>query len=201
MLLIIDYGVGNLGSILNMFKRVGASALVSGRPEDVRAADKLVLPGIGAFDNVMTQFRASGLEQDLMKKVLDERKPVLGICVGMQMLGKGSEEGREAGFGWLDAHCERIPDAPGLRVPHMGWNRVTAVKPNPLTGTLPDDARFYFAHSYRMVCEDASDKLLVANHGTEIVSAVQRENVYGVQFHPEKSHRFGMELFRQFAAL
>lgn len=201
MLLIIDYGVGNLGSILNMFKKVGAPAMISSRPEDIRAADKLVLPGIGAFDNVMTQFRASGLEHDLRKKVLEEHKPVLGICVGMQMLGNGSDEGREPGFGWLDAHCEKIPDKPGLRVPHMGWNHVTAAKPHPLTATLADDARFYFAHSYRMVCKAQSDVLLVASHGSEIVSAVQRENFYGVQFHPEKSHRFGMELFRQFAAL
>lgn len=201
MLLIIDYGVGNLGSIFNMFKKIGAAPLISGKAADVRAADKLVLPGIGAFDNVMTQFRDSGLEEDLVQKVLEERTPVLGICVGMQMLGKGSEEGAASGFGWLDAHCERIPDAPGLRVPHMGWNYVTAVKPHPLTASLADDARFYFAHSYRMVCKDKNDALLVASHGSEIVSAVQRDNIFGVQFHPEKSHRFGMELFRRFAAL
>lgn len=201
MLLIIDYGVGNLGSIFNMFKKIGASPLISGKAADVRAADKLVLPGIGAFDNVMTQFRDSGLEGDLVKKVLDERTPVLGICVGMQMLGKGSEEGVASGFGWLDAHCERILDAPGLRVPHMGWNHVTAVRSHPLTASLAEDARFYFAHSYRMVCEDRNDVLLVANHGSEIISAVQRDNIFGVQFHPEKSHRFGLDLFQQFARL
>lgn len=201
MLLIIDYGVGNLGSIFNMFKRVGASPLISSKVEDVRAADKLILPGIGAFDNVMNQFRASGLEQDVVRKVRDQLTPVLGICVGMQMLGKGSEEGIEPGLGWLDARCEKIPELPGLRVPHMGWNRVTSVKPSPLTATLPEDARFYFAHSYHMVCQDKNDALLVTSHGAEIVAAVQRDNIFGAQFHPEKSHRFGMELFKQFAAL
>jgi glutamine amidotransferase len=202
MLLIIDYGVGNLGSICNMFKKIGASPVVSAKVDDVRAADRLVLPGVGAFDSVMTQFRQSGVEQAVVEKALGERVPVLGICVGMQMLGLGSEEGSEPGLGWLDARCERFrKDVPGLRVPHMGWNRVRAKKPSSLTGTLPEDARFYFVHSYHMVCRDPADELLVANHGSEIVAAVQRDNIYGVQFHPEKSHRFGMELFRQFMTI
>lgn len=202
MLLIIDYGVGNLGSIFNMFKRVGATPVVSGDPEKLRAATKLVLPGVGAFDPVMEKLRASGLLEDLNKKVLEERVPVLGMCVGMQMLGHGSEEGKLPGLGWLNANCQKIrSDIPGLRIPHMGWNRVRRVKQSALTDSLPDDARFYFVHSYHMVCDDASDVLLTTEYGAQLVAAVQRDNIYGTQFHPEKSHRFGMELYRQFVSL
>lgn len=202
MLVIIDYGVGNLASIANMFKRVGVRAVISGEPEKLRAATKLVLPGVGAFDPVMEKLRASGLMDDLNEKVLKERVPVLGMCVGMQMLGHGSEEGKLPGLGWLDATCEKFrQDLPGLRIPHMGWNSVNRVKQSPLIDTLPDDARFYFVHSYYMVCRDSSDILLTTDYGGEFASAVQRGNIFGTQFHPEKSHRFGMELYRRFASL
>jgi glutamine amidotransferase len=202
MLVIIDYGVGNLASIVNMFKRVGVSAVVSGDPEKLRAATKLVLPGVGAFDPVMDKLRASGLMDELNRKVLDEGVPVLGMCVGMQMFGHGSEEGNLPGLGWLDATCQKFrQETPSLRVPHMGWNNVKRVKQSALTDTLPDDARFYFVHSFHMVCRDPSDVLLTTDYGGEFVAAVQRGNIFGTQFHPEKSHRFGMELYRRFASL
>lgn len=198
MLVIIDYGVGNLASISNMFRRVGAQSLISGRPEDIANADKLILPGVGAFDDVMRKYGDSGLAEVIERRVCGDGVPVLGICVGMQMLSEGSEEGQLSGLGWVAGHCERLTDLPEARVPHMGWNRVTRAKSSALTDGLPEDARFYFAHSYHVVCRDVDDVLMTANHGKEIVSAVQKGNIFGVQFHPEKSHRFGMELFRQF---
>jgi glutamine amidotransferase len=202
MLLIIDYGVGNLGSIFNMFKRVGANPVVSDSPDDLLIATKLVLPGVGAFDSVMHRLRNSGLLPHLTHKAQVERVPVLGVCVGMQMLGRGSDEGSESGLGWLDADCRKFrQDIPTLRIPHMGWNYVRPARPHPLIATLPDDARFYFVHSYHMVCQNPSDILLTANYGGEFVAAVQRNNIFGTQFHPEKSHRFGMELYRQFSML
>jgi glutamine amidotransferase len=202
MLVIVDYGVGNLGSIANMFKRVGVTPIVSGDPDILRIATKLVLPGVGAFDAAMAKFTASGLIDCLNSKVLAENVPVLGTCVGMQMLGRGSEEGKLPGLGWLDAHCTKFrPTDPEIRVPHMGWNKVKRVKPSPLTNTLPEDARFYFVHSYYMVCQDHSDVLLTTEYDGTFAAAVQRGNIFGMQFHPEKSHRFGMELYRQFASL
>lgn len=198
MLIIIDYGVGNLASISNMFRRVGAQPLISGRPEDIANADKLILPGVGAFDDVMRKYGDSGLADVIERRVRDDGVPVLGICVGMQMLSEGSAEGQLPGLGWVAGRCERLIDSPEARVPHMGWNRVARAKSSALTDNLSEDARFYFAHSYHVVCRDADDVLMTANHGQEIVSAVQKGNIFGVQFHPEKSHRFGMELFRQF---
>jgi len=201
MLVIIDYGVGNLASISNMFRRVGVQSLISGRPEDVANADKLLLPGVGAFDDVMRKFGESGLADVIERRVRHDGVPVLGICVGMQMLSEGSEEGQLPGLGWIAGRCERLPDLPEARVPHMGWNRVTRAKSSTLTDELPEDARFYFAHSYHVVCREAEDVLMTANHGKEIVAAVQKRNIFGVQFHPEKSHRFGMDLLRRFGEI
>lgn len=202
MLVIVDYGVGNLGSLFNIFKRVGASPTISGDRNIIKSADKLVLPGVGAFDPVMKKFHESGLVDIISSKVLVDKTPILGVCVGMQMLGNGSDEGVSPGLGWIDAYCHKFStDNKEIRVPHMGWNYVKKIKDNPLTNSLPQGSRFYFVHSYKMECYDPRDVLLTSNYGGEFVSAVQKENIIGTQFHPEKSHKFGVHFCKQFAEL
>jgi glutamine amidotransferase len=200
MLAIIDYGMGNLGSIQNMLKYLGYKSVISNDPGTIAAADKLILPGVGAFDNGMENLNSKGLTEILNRRVLDEKVPVLGICLGMQLLSKRSEEGRLPGLGWIDAETIRFsfPEKSGLRIPHMGWNSVAPRKKNPLIEEMPRDAHFYFVHSYHVTCRDPSDVLLTTSYGIELTSAVARGNIYGVQFHPEKSHRYGMGVLRNF---
>lgn len=205
---VVDYGMGNLGSVMNMFRRIGVNALRSGKPDDVAKATKLVLPGVGAFDRGMEQIRGLGLESVLYDKVVGERTPVLGICLGMQLMAKSSEEGQAAGLGWIDAKVVRFTFAsqPGERapkVPHMGWNYVRPAggRQHPLISHMGSDARFYFVHSYYFVCERPEDALLSSRYGgTPFTAAVARGNIVGAQFHPEKSHRFGEVFYKQFAA-
>ena len=202
MITIVDYGMGNLGSVLNMFKRIGANAKISNSDDDIRNAEKLILPGVGAFDSAMTRINASGAHAALDQKAMVDRIPILGICLGMQLLTRDSEEGELPGFGWIPAQAKRFPAQPGLKVPHMGWNLVTPNTPSELTQDLPDDSRFYFVHSYCVKVDDAKHSILKTDyHGTEFDSAIQRDNIYGVQFHPEKSHKFGMKLLENFAEL
>ncbi len=200
MIAIVDYEIGNLAAIANMLHRLGAACEITADPEKISQADKLILPGNGAFDACMQGLRATGLIPLLTEKVLVEKVPLLGICVGAQMLGHGSEEGREAGLGWMNIHVKRFPDLPGLRVPYMGWGdvRKTHIE-HPLTQGISDDARFYFVHSYYLAPANPDDVLLSAQHGIEFAAAVGRANIAGVQFHPEKSHRFGKQLLGQFA--
>lgn len=200
MIAIVDYEIGNLAAIANMFNRVGAKSLITADPAKIEIADKIVLPGNGAFDACMQGLRATGLIPLLSEKVLEKQVPLLGICVGAQMLGKGSEEGSEPGLGWLDMEVRRFPDMPELRVPHMGWRNVTKANPDhPLVAGLSDEARFYFVHSYYLETANPEDLLLSAHYGIEFAAAVARGNISGVQFHPEKSHRFGKQLLMQFA--
>lgn len=202
MLTILDYGVGNLGSIFNMFKRVGAKPVVTGKIDDLERATKIVLPGVGSFDRAVESLDKSGLRECLEQKVVVEKVPVLGMCVGMQMLGHGSEEGILPGLGWIDSRCVKFDVVEqGLRVPHMGWNAVFAEKQSPLTEQLNASSRFYFVHSYHMVCNDPADILMTADYGGRFIAAVQRGNIFGTQFHPEKSHKHGMDLYRQFISL
>ena len=203
MIVIVDYGLGNLGSIVNMLAHVHAPAVISRDPDEIGRATKLVLPGVGAFDQGMSNLRRLGLVDVVRHKALEERTPLLGICLGMQLLGRASEEGRETGLGLLDAQSIRFrADAnPGLKIPHMGWNTVTLRKPSVLFESMHSDPRFYFVHSYHVVCEAPGDVLAAASYGAEFVAAVERGNIYGVQFHPEKSHKFGMKLLQNFAAL
>lgn len=202
MIAIIDYDIGNLGAVANMFSRLGASCKITNTLEDIDSASGIVLPGNGSFDACMLGFNASGLRDAVERRVDAERIPILGICVGAQMLGHGSEEGREPGLGWLDMHVRRFPNIDGLRVPHMGWNSVNCLKPDDrLCRSLDSNARFYFVHSYHFAPADPSDCLLQAHYGIDFAAAVSRENIWGVQFHPEKSHRFGKQLLGAFAEL
>lgn len=199
MITIVDYNMGNLGSIRNMLKRLGAVAEITSDPERVAAATKLILPGVGAFDAGMKALHASGLVPVLNRRVNEARVPTLGICLGMQLMMDGSEEGTLGGLGWIRGRALRFrPDDPALKVPHMGWNSVQNLRASPLSDSLPEEPRFYFVHSYYVRCENAEDALLRTRYGIEFDSGFQRGNISGVQFHPEKSHKFGMSLLRNF---
>lgn len=198
MIVIVDYGVGNLLSVSNMLRKAGADVKVSSDSAEILAADKLLLPGVGHFDHGMKMLNTSGLRDVLDRFALEAKKPVMGICLGAQILGKKSEEGLEPGLGWLDMECQRLPVSPGLRVPHMGWNMVKQQKPSPLLDCRTKDARYYFVHSFYMCCADPEDSLATSVHGVEFTCAVQRENIIGTQFHPEKSLRHGLELMKAF---
>ncbi len=204
MIVVVDYGMGNVGSVVNMLRKVGAEATASGDADAIAKASKLVLPGVGAFDAAMTRLRDRGFVAMLNQRVLQEHVPILGICLGMQVMTESSEEGHEAGLGWIRGGALRFRfDDPGtrLRVPHMGWNVVREVKHTPLFEGMYDEPRFYFVHSYHVRCADPDDVMLTTDYGHPFVSGLSKNNIYGVQFHPEKSHKFGMQLIRRFAGL
>jgi len=199
---IVDYGAGNLASIANMLRKVGAESRVSADPADVRTADKLILPGVGHFDHGMQNLRARGLDEALTQRVVREGVPILGICLGLQLFARGSEEGTSSGLGWIDADVRRFDTsrmAEALRVPHMGWADVSIEHPDALVESLPPDPRFYFVHSFHIVADHEPDVLVRAVHGYAFVAGVARGHIRGVQFHPEKSHKFGMKLLANFA--
>lgn len=200
MVVIIDYGIGNVGSILNMLKHIGEAATISSDPEVIGNGDKLILPGVGAFDTGMRNLGDRQLVSLLNKVVIEDKKPILGICLGMQILGTGSEEGELPGLGWINFSNVKFRHERGseLKLPHMGWNLVGMQKKSPLLDGLDEKTRFYFVHSYHALCLNKSDELLTTNYGYSFVSAVQKDNIYGVQFHPEKSHKFGMQLLKNF---
>jgi imidazole glycerol-phosphate synthase subunit HisH len=202
MITIVDYGMGNLGAILNMLNHLGHAAQISSRAEEVRAASKLILPGVGAFDAGMRNLTERGLRAALDEAVTENRTPILGICLGMQLLSHSSEEGMERGLGWIDAQTVRFrleTFKAELKVPHMGWNILQSVRSDPLLAGLDQHSRFYFVHSYHLVCRDPADVLGRTIHGYEFTSIVRRGHIQGTQFHPEKSHRFGMKLLGNFA--
>ncbi|SFW63482.1 imidazole glycerol phosphate synthase subunit HisH [Pseudomonas sp. NFACC04-2] len=201
MIVVVDYGVGNIASVLNMLKRVGAKAKASNSREDIEQADKLILPGVGAFDAGMQTLRKSGLIEVLNEQVQGKQKPVMGVCLGSQMLGNGSEEGSEPGLGWIDMDIVRFERREGRKVPHMGWNEVTPRLQHPILTGLNQLSRFYFVHSYYMLPRHAENTLLTANYDQQFTAAVVRDNILGFQFHPEKSHKFGMQLFKNFVEL
>lgn len=202
MIVIVDYGMGNVGSVQNMLWRLGHESKLGTRPEDVAAADKLILPGVGAFDSAMDELRARGLDEALDRRVRRAGVPLLGICLGMQLLGIDSEEGRSLGLGWIGAHTRRFRfdgfDKP-LPIPHMGWRDVQVSREHPITNGLPPASRFYFVHSYHVVCDDPAITLLSAEYGARFCAALARDNIVATQFHPEKSHRFGLSLLDAFA--
>lgn len=202
MISVLDYGVGNLGSIVNMLRRIDAEVRLVTEPAALLEATKILLPGVGSYDNGMRRLRESGLVEPLRARV-EAGTPILGICLGMQMLVTGSEEGDEPGLGFIRAQCRRFrfPDRPQLKVPHMGWNIIQPCIEAPLIAGLPGEPRYYFVHSYHVVCEDNRDVLATADYGGNFVAMIQRDNVMGAQFHPEKSHRFGMALLKNFSNL
>jgi glutamine amidotransferase len=200
MITIVDFNMGNLGSIRNMFKKIGVDSVISADPQVIASADKLVLPGVGAFDAGMENLERTGLIPLLSKRVMNDSVPTLGICLGMQLMAARSAEGCRPGLNWVDAEVLRFePADPALKVPHMGWNLVKAARPSALTDDLPEASRFYFVHSYYVRCRDESDVILTTSYGEVFHSGFQHRNVHGVQFHPEKSHKFGMALLRNFA--
>ncbi len=201
MITIIDYGMGNVGSIQNMLKYLGFSSIITNDPDMIRKAEKIILPGVGAFDTAMERINSSGLRDLLDQKALYDKVPILGICLGMQLLTESSEEGSSSGLGWVAAKTLRFPPSNDLKVPHMGWNTVKVNNINLLTDELGEDTRFYFVHSYYVKVENERHSILKTHYGFDFDSAIQKENIYGVQFHPEKSHRFGKLLFTNFARI
>lgn len=197
---IVDYGIGNVGSILNMLRKLQVPAETVSSRDALRAASRLILPGIGAFDACVNALEASGLREDVLEFAASGR-PLLGICVGMQMLTLGSEEGHRPGLGLIRAATRRFRPAVGLRIPHMGWDHVRWTLPkHPLSRNLLVENRFYFVHSFHVTCESPADSLAVCTYGEEFSAAIATRNVAGVQFHPEKSHRFGLQLLGNFAS-
>lgn len=201
MITIVDYGTSNLGSMQNMLKRIGAASRIAASPRDLDGATKIIVPGVGSFDAGMGKLRESAMLPVLNQKALVDRIPILGVCLGMQLMTKGSEEGVLSGLGWIEAETVRFDqkEDPSLKVPHMGWNEVVPAKASALTEDFPADARFYFAHSYHVKCKIAEDVLLEVSYGAgTFTAAFERGNLFGAQFHPEKSHRFGMAFLRNF---
>lgn len=202
MITIIDYGIGNLGSVLNMLKRIGVEGEVKSDLESIKDASKLILPGVGAFDTAMKKINKSNLTNVLKSKALEEKIPIMGICLGMQLLMNLSEEGIEPGLGLIDGEVKKFSfENPSLKVPHMGWNYVhTTQKDDPIIKGL-DQSKFYFVHSYYVKVKDDNNSLLKTNYGINFDSGVRKDNIFGFQFHPEKSHKFGIKLFENFVAL
>ncbi len=199
-LIIIDNGLSNIGSLMNMLKKIGAEFMPSCNPFDVQEAEKIILPGIGAFDAGMKRLSDLGLVDALNEKAMVQKIPVLGICLGMQLMANGSEEGRMKGLSWFDAEVVRFKFAESapLKIPHMGWNFVSLKKKSRLFENFSDHPKFYFVHSYHFKTNKENDQLCVTNYGYDFASAVESGNIAGVQFHPEKSHKFGMQLLRNF---
>ena len=201
MITIIDYGLGNLGSIKNMLKYIGVACEIQSDLESIKRAQKIILPGVGKFDTGMSRINQSGLRDILDYKALKEQIPILGICLGMQLLTNGSEEGSLAGLGWIDAYVKKFQANKNLKVPHMGWNLVKTSNSNTLNESFPIESRFYFVHSYYVEVVKPENSMFKTFYGNEFDSGIVSKNIYGFQFHPEKSHKFGMMLFEQFTKL
>ena len=200
MIAIINYEMGNIGSIANMLKVIGEKSVISDSGDKIRSADKIILPGVGSFDAGMKQLEDRGLVEVICEEAA-AGKPILGICLGMQLLGKKSEEGVKSGLGLIPFESVRFrfPEDSKLKIPHMGWDIVEFKRDGPLTEINEGIQRYYFAHSYHAVCEESENVLMTCDYGYEFTAAVCKNNVYGVQFHPEKSHDFGMRLLKNFA--
>lgn len=202
MITIIDYGLGNVLAFVNVYTRLNIPVAVAKTAADLAGATRLILPGVGSFDHAMERLNQSGMRDALETLVVQQRMPVMGICVGMQMLAKASDEGRLPGLGWIDGQVRKFDLATmpaGSNLPHMGWNDVNPTADGGLFKGLEKDARFYFLHSYYFECAQEANVLAVTDYGPDFSCAVRRDNVYGVQFHPEKSHHFGSQLLRNFA--
>lgn len=205
MITVIDYGLGNIDAFLNMYKRMNVSAKVARTVDELSDAERIVLPGVGAFDHAMNLLDASGMRPLLEEKTVGDKVPVVGVCVGMQILADASEEGQKRGLSWIPGtvrHFRSMPVPNILPLPHMGWNDVEPLgSDGALFRGLERDARFYFLHSFYYECADPADRAATAIYGAPFACAVRRGNVWGVQFHPEKSHHFGARLLKNFAEL
>ena len=198
---IINIGIGNIGSVANMVRKVGGEAIITSNPEDVVRADKLIFPGVGAFDVAIKNLKSLGLIEILNERILVHKVPILGICLGMQLMTNSSEEGNMNGLGWINARTVKFKfNDNSIKVPHMGWNTVNLSKESRLFANMENqENRFYFVHSYYVECNNSEDILTTTKYGDkEFVSSFERENIIGVQFHPEKSHKFGMQLIKNF---
>lgn len=202
MIVIVNYGVGNLQSVERMVRKAGAVCNLTDDPNAIRAADKVILPGVGNFGHCASMFRASPSFEAVNWFALEAKRPILGICVGAQMLGRSSEEAEGAqGLGWLEMECRRFATDLGERIPRMGWGQIEPTRSTPLLPDLDEDSRFYFVHSYFMQCDEPSIVLATTDYGGPYTCAVNKDNIFGVQFHPEKSLRHGLGVMRAFAAL
>jgi len=203
-IVVVDYGVGNLASIANMLRKIGATAIISSDPAALASAVGIILPGVGAFDHAMRKLREGELLPALERRVLGDGISLLGLCLGAQLLSKSSAEGKESGLGWIDAVTTRFDSSKvngRLAIPHMGWSNVTSVRAHELLASDEAESRFYFAHSYHLSCNDPELVIGSAHYGYEFAAAVASHNVLGVQFHPEKSHTYGMRLLQNFCNL
>lgn len=200
LIVVVDYGVGNSGSIANMLDYLGFEVCIAADVSEIRRASHLILPGVGAFDPAMARLRASAMIPALEDAVFGKGVPILGVCLGMQLLGRRSQEGKETGLGWLAADTVKLspPVGTSLKVPHIGWSDVIP-RADARLFSAEVQSRFYFVHSYHMQCDSSETKSAECEYGGLITCAVEQGNIFGVQFHPEKSHKFGMELFRRFA--
>ncbi len=202
-ILIVDYGTGNLNSVKRVLDRIRVDAMISSRPEDVVNADKIILPGVGHFGRAMEKLRELNLTEVLHEAALIQRKPVLGICLGMELMAETSEEGNSSGLGWINAEAIRFrfSDTAAYKVPHMGWNDISVKKVSSLMKGIDESAEFYFAHSYHLRIHDEADLLAETGYGVTFPSAIERENIFAVQFHPEKSHGAGEQLLKNFVEI
>lgn len=204
MITLIDYGVGNIFAFQNVYKRLDIPTKIAKTAQDLKDAEKLILPGVGAFDYAMEQLNASGMRDTLDHLVMEKKIPVIGICVGMQMMGNRSDEGTSEGLKWIDADILKFDESliqQRTKLPHMGWNDVNPIKNHPLFKELEEDAIFYFLHSFYFKCNNLENSIAVSDYGIPFTAAVNAKNVYGIQFHPEKSHQYGEKLLYNFAKL
>lgn len=200
---ILNFDIGNVGSVANMLKKIGAQFVLVETEEQLLKCDRLILPGVGAFDTGIMKIRSSALFPKIVSRVVDEQMPILGICLGMQLLFEGSEEGKEKGLGWIPGRVKKFQFSEKsalLKIPHMGWNYIKREGNSAIFGEAVPRERYYFVHSFHVCCDDEY-VIARSNYGYDFVCSVKNNNIYGVQFHPEKSHKFGLQLFRNFAEL
>lgn len=203
---IINYGVGNIKAFINIYKQLNIPIKIVSSSEELTDVSKIILPGVGHFDYAMTKFEESGMKGVINEMVMINHVPVIGICVGMQMMANSSEEGELKGLGWIDAEVKRFSsdqlyEGVNLPLPHMGWNDVNSVKASSIFNGLETDSKFYFLHSYYFVCHNQEDAVATADYGTRFTCVTNHKNIYGIQFHPEKSHKYGVQLLKNFAEL